>query len=420
MGKLDKFARTAKPLSKQEEIKNVNFAMEQQSNGVVNKRLNLWDIKPNPMNDYAEEDTEEGIQILADDIFHNGLLHNLVVNKNQDTGEFVLISGERRWRALNILKNDEERNADSQWNTVDVKCFVGLTERQSCIRMDAANLQARGGIRDEKKLRKVLNRYIDNLKAEYGISEEAAIALAKEISASSSRTVDYNRSIELNMIEPLIKLVDDGVLAKKWAVALLNFSEEEQQKVVDILSATRDASYPDEHEKARAIRNATTRIVEVSDTTGETRKESLDRIAASAIGKASGQAEKVPVHTSTTVRNSRQEYIKKFEAMAEKARRMSSKKRLEDIAAFEAMAGESDEKILDTIQQSIEELQGVYDKVNALMMCNRAIASGVMDDGRKATAEDIRNIKRIKKSIFDGSYTPAKPHKQMAGDEENA
>ena len=51
-------------------------------------------------------DNGEDIEILAEDIKRNGLLHNLVVFPEQEDGKtvYVLLSGERRYRALMLLQ----------------------------------------------------------------------------------------------------------------------------------------------------------------------------------------------------------------------------------------------------------------------------------------------------------------------------
>ncbi len=62
----------------------------------------LAQIRLNPKNAAASEDSAEDVRRLADDIATVGLLHNLVVNQTGEN-EYVLISGERRYKALQQL-----------------------------------------------------------------------------------------------------------------------------------------------------------------------------------------------------------------------------------------------------------------------------------------------------------------------------
>ncbi len=62
----------------------------------------LAQIRLNPKNAAAAEDSAEDVRRLADDIATVGLLHNLVVNQTGEN-EYVLISGERRYKALQQL-----------------------------------------------------------------------------------------------------------------------------------------------------------------------------------------------------------------------------------------------------------------------------------------------------------------------------
>ena len=78
------------------------IARGDQEPGGEYSEININDIEENPDNAlYRELDTEEDIALLADDIRRAGLLHNLVVfPKTGVGGKYVLLSGERRLRAL--------------------------------------------------------------------------------------------------------------------------------------------------------------------------------------------------------------------------------------------------------------------------------------------------------------------------------
>ena len=70
------------------------------------KRLNIAQLYPDPQNTtvYSVENIEE----LADAIeIAGGVLHNLVVRAADETGRYMIISGERRWTACKMLVDEK-------------------------------------------------------------------------------------------------------------------------------------------------------------------------------------------------------------------------------------------------------------------------------------------------------------------------
>ena len=92
----------------------------------------LSKIDLNPNNQAAENDSEEGIRQLADDISTVGLLHNLVVNDTGD-GRYLLISGERRFKALRLLG----------WEYAPCVVYDRLPDAMIRVMTVLANLEAR-------------------------------------------------------------------------------------------------------------------------------------------------------------------------------------------------------------------------------------------------------------------------------------
>ena len=149
MGKLSKMKKHSKDtLSNQELIDKMDVVLKgelpEDGNKIV--KIDISKIDVNPNNDYRLSDTQEGIMSLAKDIENNGLLHNLVVSKREN-GKYIIISGERRFRALSYLfQKEKDNNGDvAKYRSVPCRVVEGLTERQEMIMLDAANLQARGG-----------------------------------------------------------------------------------------------------------------------------------------------------------------------------------------------------------------------------------------------------------------------------------
>ena len=90
-------------------------------------------------------DDDEDIRILAEDIKRNGLMHNLVVFREEGM-VYVLLSGERRFRALNYL----QEKGDATWNIVNCNVVITpLSKNERKVLLYSANLQVRGGFSDE-------------------------------------------------------------------------------------------------------------------------------------------------------------------------------------------------------------------------------------------------------------------------------
>ena len=71
------------------------------------KMLRREQIYPNPINEpYMQDVTEEQIRFLYDNIKQNGLMHNLVVLDDLK-GRYRLISGEKRWTAIQKMSKEE-------------------------------------------------------------------------------------------------------------------------------------------------------------------------------------------------------------------------------------------------------------------------------------------------------------------------
>ena len=107
-------------------------------------------IELNPDNAiFRQLDTDEDVETLANDIDRNGLMHNLVVYPRTDGKQtkYVLLSGERRYKALNYL----QARGDAKWNTVK-NCRVvttPLSDNEKKVMLLSANLQVRGGFANE-------------------------------------------------------------------------------------------------------------------------------------------------------------------------------------------------------------------------------------------------------------------------------
>lgn len=219
-------------------IRAAETAMESMSQNARFAPLPIDDILFNEHNDYEMDDVEIGL--LADDIARNGMLHNPVVSEREG-GKFVLISGEKRIRAIKMLRSENEN--DHRWDTVMANIYTGLTPRQELILMDSANLQARGLGRQDKMFRKAVSRYIDNVKEEWGLTEKEAIDLTEQLNGMSQKSIKDARTIETKLNPALGAMLDSGEIKKSSALRAAALPEDEQSDLACEMAMSDD---PDE------------------------------------------------------------------------------------------------------------------------------------------------------------------------------
>ena len=154
----------------------------------VNRVVSIltWKIDPNPAQPRVHFDEEE-IASLAESIQKNGLLQPLTVRRNKDTGRYVLISGERRLRAL---KYAEIREAP-------------------CIILNTSDLQAALFALIENIERQNLNYFeeaaaIKSLMTEWGISQQEVgekLGRAQPTIANKIRLLRFSKEEAERLIE---------------------------------------------------------------------------------------------------------------------------------------------------------------------------------------------------------------------------
>ena len=215
-------------------------------------------IEYNSVNDYSMTSIEE----LADNIKKNGLLHNIVLSK-QKNGKYKILAGERRTRAIQLLHEQEPES----WMTTEALVYDGLTERQEEIIMDSSNLQSRGNGGDEVQLRKATNRYIENMKAEYGLSDKQALKAATDMYSGSGNTIRVNQKIEENLSPEFTEKLDSGNIAKGDAAVIADMEDNEQ---AELFADFQDA---DDDEKEDVIKKAVKKQTEKTKVEEESSQE---------------------------------------------------------------------------------------------------------------------------------------------------
>lgn len=195
--------------------------------------ISLFNIRTNPDNEiFREIDDDEDIRILADDIKRNGLLHNLVMFPSTEEGRevYVLLSGERRYRALKLLVEE----GDTSWQIVR-NCNVITTElsdNEKKVLLYSANLQVRGGLNDEAVRRKAVSDFIECLQKEpYNMNRVDALKAIKSVSSVNPKTIDRDARLEDKLKGSLKELLDAKFLNRSECESYLRFDDEKQEEI---------------------------------------------------------------------------------------------------------------------------------------------------------------------------------------------
>lgn len=168
--------------------------------------IRLSNIEPNP-NQPRKNFEQQALHELADSIRENGLIQPLVVRPIED-GRYMLIAGERRWRACRM---------------------AGLTEAPAVI-MQADELKAAQLTLIENLQREDLNpleaaRGYNALISDFDLTQEDA---AKRIGISRSALANTLRLLSLD--EYCLQLLSDGKISAGHARALLSIEDEPLRK----------------------------------------------------------------------------------------------------------------------------------------------------------------------------------------------
>ena len=195
--------------------------------------ISLFNIRTNPDNEiFREIDDDEDIRILADDIKRNGLLHNLVMFPSTEEGRevYVLLSGERRYRALKLLVEE----GDTSWQIVR-NCNIITTElsdNEKKVLLYSANLQVRGGLNDEAVRRKAVSEFIECLQKEpYNMNRVDALKAIKSVSSVNPKTIDRDARLEDKLKGGLKALLDAKLLSRSECESYLRFDDEKQEEI---------------------------------------------------------------------------------------------------------------------------------------------------------------------------------------------
>ena len=215
--------------------KNIPTQKAEKGTGVL--ELEIGKIKPNPNQPRKNFDID-ALNELASSIKIHGIVQPIVVNK-QSNDEYLIIAGERRWRAANICG----------LKTVPV-IVKNYTEKQVKEISIIENLQ-----------REDLNpieaaRAIKELMDEYGLTQEL---VSERIGKSRSNIANTLRL--LTLYPDVIKMVEEGKLTSGHARCLVVIEDKNQQIKLAQAAVSRNLNVRDLEKLVKNYTNPTKKVV---------------------------------------------------------------------------------------------------------------------------------------------------------------
>ena len=180
-----------------------NITKAKRDNGVT--EVEIGKVRPNPNQPRKNFDTE-ALNELASSIKTHGIIQPIVVN-NEGNGNYLIIAGERRWRAANlcglktvpvIIKN----YTDKQVKEISI---IENLQREDLNPIEAA-------------------RAIKELMDEYGLTQET---VSERIGKSRSNIANTLRL--LSLYPDVIKMVEEGKLSSGHARCLVVIEDQNDQ-----------------------------------------------------------------------------------------------------------------------------------------------------------------------------------------------
>lgn len=345
-------------------------------------------------NDYRELDNDEDIRQLAEAIKRQGLLDNLVVvqrpsrSEGQQGKKYVLLSGERRLRAINLLCS-ENPDLEPQFATITCNVLTDdyfklpsdrmnklhengygdekIREIQEMIVIDEANLQRRGGVGNEKQQRKAAFRYSQNLMIIYGLSQKEADHLTKRISGQSARATEINLKLERNLTEPLRDLLDRDVLPKSSATRFSALAVADQEMISDALTSLDRVLIQEDGNPKPEFSETVSSIVRVLDIRNEhEREEALNEVIDSSKKKVADirRKKQSSIHRSVIKSDKHEKLMTNIRVLQRRVEIMSKPGMIEDLARDDVLNG-GDNTFVNNLDRVITNLQSIRDQISA-------------------------------------------------------
>jgi len=351
--------------------------------------IDIKDIKRNEKNFYEIVNVDE----LAEDIKMNGLNHNLVV-RQLENGTYELISGERRYTALNKLVTE----GNKLFALVPCK-VIEANDVDAEIILIQANAQTRE-LTDLEKLEQVkrLKELYTTKKANgENIPGRIRNLIANDLKLSATQVSRYE-SINNNLIPELKEILEIGNLTIANASEFSTLSEDNQKVILDIINSKVELN----KKEAIDLKNKLKQIEEEKEREIKTRQSIIEenaRLKAKVNENNSKNEEAIKQIEGQLRIELKKELDNKYGYMIEEIKNEAKssneekkryKRELEEIKAKTKAKDENSEEIKENYK-IITELRNIYSSLTALMRQhdkmkknNINFSQDILDDLRKA------------------------------------
>jgi ParB family chromosome partitioning protein len=195
--------------------------------------LQLSEVEPDP-NNFQKDNllSEEDVERFAyDEILPVGHIITPITVRQLPNKRYMIISGERRWRAYKLLL---EREKDEKWATIPAYILQVDDEIDHDIFGIIANYSQRNYSEYEKAMQaaKLLELY-----KKKGISVPESIKeVANNLNLSQSQIYRYTQFSD-NVSEKLKEVVKDNKIGMTTAISLSKTDEETQQSILELVNS---------------------------------------------------------------------------------------------------------------------------------------------------------------------------------------
>ncbi|MBP3619226.1 MAG: ParB/RepB/Spo0J family partition protein [Clostridia bacterium] len=223
-----------------EDDSNKNITTQtKESSGVL--QIDITKIKPNP-NQPRKIFDEEALKDLAASIKVHGIVQPIVLNKSSN-GEYLIIAGERRWRAANLCGLKTVPAVVNNYTEKQIKeiSIIENLQREDLNPVEAA-------------------RAIKELMEEYQLTQET---VSERIGKSRSNVANTLRLLTLD--PTVLNLVENGKVSAGHARCLVVVEDVNQQIKMAQLVATKNLSVRDLEKMVKNYTNPTKKVVVKSE-----------------------------------------------------------------------------------------------------------------------------------------------------------
>ncbi len=236
-------------------------AKKDNGNGdAIGAMIALCKIKPDP-NQPRRIFDKDALNELAESIMKEGIIQPIVVRPDPKGNGYIIVAGERRWRAAKIAKLDKVPAITKEYDEVGLK-LVQLAENVG--RQDLAPTEVAAAVQQ--------------LKNEYGVKQEDA---AKAIGMSKTRC---NELVRAASARPEISgLLDEGV-AVRAVVNLARAVDKDPEFVLDQVDSAKEAGEVIDIKFSERIINLITKAEQGENEAGEAGGDGVNELEGDEIG----------------------------------------------------------------------------------------------------------------------------------------